>query len=481
MPVNLRRKGIRSGLPVLKQIHHDNIPASTNQTTGPQTRGKRRSSGSPQQQAPSHKRAAFGDITNAYRNVRNVAKGKGKSSSSIPKPAKKSIPSTKKDTEVGKEETNVTTDLEKMAILSAGSSSSSISGVSSEENSPVDDVVMLSPASVPLPGSSPEDEVMDHVEIMNQKNLEKTKMNKENSTGEETVKNEVVALGSEESITMQDVTEPIKEDIVNIDEENKNDPNQSPEYAFEIFQYLKAREPIFRVTPYFENQKELTPLMRSILMDWLVEVQENFELNHETLYLAVKLVDIYLTRVTITKDTLQLLGAAAMFISCKFDERCPPALEDFVFICDDAYDRRQFIKMEKDILKCIDYDLGMPLSYRFLRRYAKCVHASMETLTLGRFILELSLMEAEFISTSESKLAAAVLLLAFKMKNSGKWDTTLEHFSGYKVTELSHLMQRLNAMLVKPPPKQLTTVRTKYSHKVFYEVAKIPPLEVLTL
>lgn len=105
----------------------------------------------------------------------------------------------------------------------------------------------------------------------------------------------------------------------------------------------------------------------------------------------------------------------------------------------------------------------------------------METLTLGRFILELSLMEAEFISTSESKLAAAVLLLAFKMKNSGKWDTTLEHFSGYKVTELTHLMQRLNAMLVKPPPKQLTTVRTKYSHKVFYEVAKIPPLEVLTL
>lgn len=54
-------------------------------------------------------------------------------------------------------------------------------------------------------------------------------------------------------------------------------------------------------------------------MDWLVEVQENFELNHETLYLAVKLVDIYLTRITITKDTLQLLGAAAMFISCKYD------------------------------------------------------------------------------------------------------------------------------------------------------------------
>lgn len=54
-------------------------------------------------------------------------------------------------------------------------------------------------------------------------------------------------------------------------------------------------------------------------MDWLVEIQENFELNHETLYLAVKLVDLYLMKVQITRDTLQLLGATAMFISSKFD------------------------------------------------------------------------------------------------------------------------------------------------------------------
>lgn len=60
-----------------------------------------------------------------------------------------------------------------------------------------------------------------------------------------------MASGSEESITMQDVTEPVKEDIVNIDEENKNDPNQSPEYAFEIFQYLKAREVSYISLPFW--------------------------------------------------------------------------------------------------------------------------------------------------------------------------------------------------------------------------------------
>lgn len=52
-------------------------------------------------------------------------------------------------------------------------------------------------------------------------------------------------------------------------------------------------------------------------------------------------------------------------------ERCPPLIEDFLYICDDAYNRKQFIEMEQLVLKAVDFDLGIPLSYRFLRRYAK--------------------------------------------------------------------------------------------------------------
>ena len=59
--------------------------------------------------------------------------------------------------------------------------------------------------------------------------------------------------------------------------------------------------------------------MRAILVDWLVEVQENFELNHETLYLAVKMVDLYLSKKLITREKLQLIGATALFIASKFD------------------------------------------------------------------------------------------------------------------------------------------------------------------
>lgn len=67
------------------------------------------------------------------------------------------------------------------------------------------------------------------------------------------------------------------------------------------------------------NQTEVTATMRAILVDWMSEVQQNFELNHETLYLAVKLIDVYLAKTNIVKDQLQLLGATALSIASKFE------------------------------------------------------------------------------------------------------------------------------------------------------------------
>lgn len=78
----------------------------------------------------------------------------------------------------------------------------------------------------------------------------------------------------------------------------------------------------FKIDDYMDKQVDLTRFMRSLLVDWMVEVQENFELNHETLYLGVKIVDIYLSKITVSKQTLQLVGAAAMFIASKYDVSC---------------------------------------------------------------------------------------------------------------------------------------------------------------
>lgn len=299
----------------------------------------------------------------------------------------------------------------------------------------------------------------------------------------ETSKSEVPSKCEEKSIAacLDAVPERVLPEGVqwDFDAENWLDPFQVSHYAMDIFNYLKDRERLFPIGDYMDRQVCLSRWMRALLIDWMVEVQESFELNHETLYLAVKLVDLYLTKVTVGKETLQLLGAASLFIASKYDERIPPMVEDFLYICDGAYTQRELIRMEMSVLKVIDFDLGIPLSYRFLRRYARCAKVSMPTLTLARYILEYSLMDYSTIMFSDSKIAAAALLVALQMKDLGGWTATLEYYSGYKVEDIKDIANLLNQGLHRKHKEALTTVRNKYSHKIFFEVAKLPLKDIL--
>ncbi|XP_015255210.1 PREDICTED: G2/mitotic-specific cyclin-B3 [Cyprinodon variegatus] len=251
-----------------------------------------------------------------------------------------------------------------------------------------------------------------------------------------------------------------------------------PEYAKDVFDYLKKREEKFVLSNYMHKQPNLSPEMRAILIDWLVEVQENFELCHETLYMAVKMTDHYLSETPIQRQMLQLVGSTTMLIASKFEERCPPAVEDFLYICDDAYKREELIDMEASILQALSFDINIPIPYRFLRRYARCVSAKMDTLTLARFYCEMSLMEMDFVSERGSLLASACLLMALVTKDLGGWSPILQFHSGYQASDLMPCVRKLHSMLLAPPDDKLKTIRNKYSHKVFFEVASLPLVDI---
>uniref|UniRef100_A0A182QEQ4 Uncharacterized protein n=1 Tax=Anopheles farauti TaxID=69004 RepID=A0A182QEQ4_9DIPT len=252
-----------------------------------------------------------------------------------------------------------------------------------------------------------------------------------------------------------------------------NDIYQVSEYAQDIFDYLQEREPAYCVPDYIAGQKHLTKRMRALLVDWMIEIQETFELNHETLYLAVKILDTYLSRVKIGHDLLQLVGIAGMLIASKYDERLPPTVDDFVYFCDGAYDRTDLLKMERTVFRTIGFDLGFPLSYRFLRRYARVNRIPMMTLTLARYILETGLMDYNTVLVRDSLLACAALFIARRMLNQPGWNETLEHYSGYKVEQFKDAVILLNDG-IRSRQYSFETVHKKYSHELFFEVAKCP-------
>ncbi|XP_036127295.1 G2/mitotic-specific cyclin-B3 [Molossus molossus] len=265
-------------------------------------------------------------------------------------------------------------------------------------------------------------------------------------------------------------------------DESHYDPYFNLVYAKDIFRYMKEREEKFILRNYMKNQTDISSDMRAILVNWLVEVQITFELNHETLYLAVKLVDHYLMKKICKKEKLQLLGSTAFLIAAKFEESYPPGVDDFLYLCNDAYQRDEMLAMEISILQTLKFDINIPVAYHFLRRYSVCVRVNMNAVILSRFICELTLQEYDYIQERASKLAAGSFLLALHMKKLGCLAPTLEYYSGYTTSDLYPLVKKLNMLLsLRSCDDRLKSVRSKYSHQLFFEVTKTPPLDMLKL
>merc|ERR1712077_141424 len=136
-------------------------------------------------------------------------------------------------------------------------------------------------------------------------------------------------------------------------------------YVQDIFAYLRCLENKYAIKEAYLKGKRgvIIPKMRAVLVDWLVEVHQQFTLLEETLFLSVAILDRYmqLQAENITRKKLQLVGVTAMFIAAKYEEMYAPEIGDFVYITDNAYSQSQIREMEMDVLQVLRFDLGRPL------------------------------------------------------------------------------------------------------------------------
>ena len=125
-----------------------------------------------------------------------------------------------------------------------------------------------------------------------------------------------------------------------IDERDADDPLCATSYVQDMYEHFRSKEVSTSVRPvYMEDQQYINERMRSILVDWLVEVHLKFKLVPETLYLTVNIIDRYLCKTEVSRPKLQLVGVTALLIASKYEEIYPPELRDLVYICDRAYSK----------------------------------------------------------------------------------------------------------------------------------------------
>ncbi|SGZ52953.1 CIC11C00000002591 [Sungouiella intermedia] len=238
-----------------------------------------------------------------------------------------------------------------------------------------------------------------------------------------------------------------------LDEEDFDDPLMVSEYVNEIFPYLHELEQ--KTLPdrnYLFNQTQLKPKMRSILVDWLVEMHQRFRLLPETLFLAINIMDRFMSVEVVQIDKLQLLATGSLFIAAKYEEVFSPSVKNYAYYTDGSYTEDEILQAEKYILTILNFDLGYPNPMNFLRRISKADDYDVQLRTLGKFLLEITIVDHRFIGMLPSLCSAAAMYIArLVLGKDPVWNGNLIHYSGgYRVDDMKECIELIVQYLVSP-------------------------------
>ncbi|KAG6001311.1 hypothetical protein E4U54_001106 [Claviceps lovelessii] len=256
-------------------------------------------------------------------------------------------------------------------------------------------------------------------------------------------------------------------------EEEMWDVSMVAEYGEEIFEYMRELEIKMQPNPhYMEMQTEIQWTMRSVLMDWLVQVHNRFSLLPETLFLTVNYIDRFLSCKIVSIGKLQLVGATAILVASKYEEINCPSLDEIVYMVDGGYTTEEILKAERFMLSMLSFELGWPGPMSFLRRVSKADDYDLDTRTLAKYFLELTIMDERFVASPPSFLAAGAHCLSRLILKKGEWTKAHVHYSGYTWAQLRPLVT-IMIECCEHPHRHHSAVFEKYQEKRFKEASTV--------
>ena len=241
------------------------------------------------------------------------------------------------------------------------------------------------------------------------------------------------------------------------------------EYISDIWYTLKEQQH-FDSFNYVQNQPELNEKMRAILIDWLVDVHHKFKLQTETLYLAVSIIDRYVNKKTIQRNKYQLLGITALFIASKFEEIFYPDLDNYVYVTDNTYLKKEILAMERDIVNVLHFQISFPSSLRFFEIIALNYNFNEIEFMYGKYLLELFLVHPKVYK--QSIIAISVCYIIMKLNNYSNYHELYSLLTGDESSkQVKECAKEIYDYLQKVETLQFKAVFNKYSKDRYLKVS----------
>ncbi|KAG7451113.1 uncharacterized protein BT62DRAFT_883462 [Guyanagaster necrorhizus] len=249
------------------------------------------------------------------------------------------------------------------------------------------------------------------------------------------------------------------------------DPAMVAEYADEIFEYMqKLEEEVMPNPDYMDSQLEITWEMRQTLVDWLLQAHLRYHMIPETVWIAINVVDRFLSKRVVSLARLQLVGISALFIAAKYEEIMAPSVDEFVAMAENGYTRDEVLKGERIILQTLGFHISHYCSpYSWMRKISRADDYEIQTRTLCKFLVEATLLDYRFLRAKPS-LVAAVGMYTSRIMLGGDWNEAFVFHSGFTEEQLVPGHELLIEKLAEKSFTRLYLVK-KYANKKFLKAS----------
>lgn len=213
----------------------------------------------------------------------------------------------------------------------------------------------------------------------------------------------------------------------------------------DLFRTYTEREERYLLNPGFLlYQTQENKESRYKVVDWLIEVVNDYYKTTsplEILALATMLMDTFLEKQELRRVKYQLLGIMTLQIASKFELKSPMKLDDCVYLCGNAYTKKECLVMEQTILSVLDYNLSLPTSHTFLSILLDIDNSTDTVAKLSSYLLLKILPEYQMLKYKPSIVASAIIYFSKKfLKKAPYWSQELNHLTNYRVRDFKRCL-----------------------------------------
>jgi len=226
---------------------------------------------------------------------------------------------------------------------------------------------------------------------------------------------------------------------------------------------------------YMSLQTDINEQMRAILINWLVDVHLKFRYRTKTLFLAISIIDRFLTKQSISRAKFQLLGVTALIIASKHEEINTPPIIHFVLETDNAFTKEEICEMERNILRILDYEILSPTQHQFYEIICLILGLTKKEINFGRYLMESFMIDFKSTLYLPSLIACSTMYIVLKFFKFRNYSIIHSDFfsSNHNISAVKECANDICFFIDVIGRSTLRSVKNKFGQKDVHELSEM--------